>query len=77
MTNNKTHLGSNVYVHIEASMVVLTAPRTFPNAPPINEPATHSIYLEPETFLELLRFANAIGWGGVIQRAAREHRSQK
>lgn len=65
-------LGDNVYVHIAASKVVLTTERTA-----VGGVEVQSVALEPETFLELLRFANQIGWGGVIQRAAREHRSQK
>lgn len=74
MTNNKTHLGDGVYVEFSASKVVLTTQRTFVSH---DGPAVHYIYLEPETFLGLLRFANQIGWGGVIERAAREHRGQK
>lgn len=32
----------------------------------------HQVYFEPDTFLNLLRYANAVGWGKIVKRAARD-----
>jgi hypothetical protein len=44
-------------------MIILRAPREF---------GDHWVGLEPEVFLELLRFARSRGWGDLIDREYQE-----
>lgn len=63
---HKQELSNGLYVHIDpAQAIVLSADRAAGTV-------KHWIALEPHTFLALLRYANSVGWGKVILRAAQE-----
>jgi hypothetical protein len=56
--DRRTYLGDGLYAEIEGGMIILRAPR---------DGGTHWVGLEPEVFVELLRFARRIGWGALIR----------
>jgi hypothetical protein len=57
MTNTtKDYLGDSVYVDIENGMIALTTENGFG--------ASNTIYLEPEVFAALNRYAHRIGFCG-------------
>jgi hypothetical protein len=58
-----TYLGDGLYAEDCGHMIVLRAPR---------ERSDHWVGLEPEVFLELLRFARSRGWGDLIDRECKE-----
>jgi hypothetical protein len=69
MTDTRTHLGDGLYAELDRSalMIILRAPRA--------DGTTHWVGLEPEVFVELLRFARRNGWGNLIKtEMAREER---
>jgi hypothetical protein len=68
MTDTRTYLGDGLYAekHPDELMLILSAPRSG---------GTHWVGLEPEVFVEFLRFARRIGWGNLIRtEMAREER---
>jgi hypothetical protein len=63
--SESTYLGDGLYALLEGNMIVLRAPRGYSRE--------HWVGLEPEVFLELLRFARRNGFGDLIDR---EHKEQ-
>jgi hypothetical protein len=56
----EVYLGDGLYAQMTpAQMIILRAPRS--------DGSSHWVGLEPEVFVELLRFARDNGWGGLIE----------
>lgn len=59
-TTHETYLGDGLYAKLnEANQIELRAPSLR---------GEQLVYLEPEVFVELIRFARRIGWGKLIER---------
>lgn len=75
MSFPKAYLGDGLYVRLEPNQtMVLHTERASIGGDKPTGTITHWVALEPEVFLEFLRFANQNGWGEVIARAHREQR---
>lgn len=71
MSTKPEHIGDGAYVQMvdSGAMHIYTDRGGFSD-----QMVRHWVALEPDAFLNLLRFAYAVGWGGVVQRAAREQK---
>jgi hypothetical protein len=68
MTDTRTYLGDGLYAELDRSVLMIILRTT-------RGPAEHWVGLEPEVFVELLRFARRNGWGNLIRtEMAREER---
>lgn len=56
---DETYLGDGLYCALQAGSIVLRAPRYDMNADTTND---HYVYLEPETYEALRKYATRIGW---------------
>lgn len=57
---NESYLGDGLYARLdEGHQIELRAPR-------LN--GEHRVYLEPEVFIALIRFAHQIGWSSLVRR---------
>jgi hypothetical protein len=63
MSDAATYLGDGLHAEDQGHMILLWAPRAG---------GVHWVGLEPQVFLELLRFARLRGWGDLIDREYQE-----
>lgn len=64
----KEYLGDGLYAEFDGVYIELSAPR---------EEGEHWVGLEMETLFALIRFANEVGWGKLIERALKNSTPNK